>query len=139
MEDEKFNNLNQWWDFTKEKTTQLIEKGNDKDIFEYLILENLFPKAATLNEEVKPVMLDLVSTMTFDINKNVSKNKSGAINPYSIHINNFSLNHIWLIVSKGIKRGKISYESLIDYLIKKQFLVRSRFYLFGHKQRNPRF
>ena len=117
LEDEKFNKiLNQWWDFTKGKTTQLIEKGNDKDIYEYLILENLFPKAAILNEEIKPVMLDLVSTMTFDINKNVSKNKSGAINPYSIHINNFSINHIWLVVSKGIKSGKISYDSLIDYL-----------------------
>ena len=117
LEDEKVNNaLNQWWDFTKDKTTELIEKGNDKDIYGYLILENIFPKATTLNEEIKPVMLDLVSTMTFDINKNISKNKSGVINPYSIHINNFSIHHIWLVVSKGIKSGKISYESLIDYL-----------------------
>ena len=112
----KTKNSNQWCDFTKKKTTQLIEKGNDKDIYEYLILEKLLPQAATLNEEIKPVMFDLVSTMTFDINKNVSKNKSGAINPYSIHINNFSINHIWLIVSKGIKSGKISYDSLIAYL-----------------------
>jgi hypothetical protein len=117
LEDEKVNKaLNQWWDFTKEKTTQLIEKGNDKDIYGYLILENIFPKATILNEEIKPVMLDLVSTMTFDINKNISKNKSGVINPYSIHINNFSIHHILLFVSKGIKSGKISYESLIDYL-----------------------
>ena len=117
LEDEKYNKLlNQWWDSTKEKATQLIENGNAKDIYGYLILENLLPKAAVLNEEIKPVMLDLVSTMTFDINKNVSKNKSGAINSYSVHINNFSINHIWLVVSKGIKSGKISYESLIDYL-----------------------
>lgn len=117
LEDEKYNKLlNQWWDYTKEKATQLIENGNAKDIYGYLILENLLPKASVLNEEIKPVMLDLVSTMTFDINKNVSKNKSGAINSYSIHINNFSINHIWLVVSKGIKSGKISYESLIDYL-----------------------
>lgn len=117
MEDEKYNNLlNQWWDSIKAKTTQLIENGNAKDIYGYLILDNLLPKAAVLNEEVKPVMLDLVSTMTFDINKNVSKHKSGAINSYSIHINNFSINHIWLVVSKGIKNGKISFESLIDYL-----------------------
>jgi len=117
LEDEKFNKvLNQWWDFTKEKTTHLIEKGNDKDIYQYLILEKLLPKAATLNEEVKLVMLELVSSMVFDINKNVSKNKSGAINPYSIHINHFSINHIWLVVSKGIKSGKVSFESLINYL-----------------------
>jgi hypothetical protein len=117
LEDENINKaLNQWWDFIKEKITQLIEKGNDKDIYGYLILEKLLPKAATLNEEIKPVMLDFVSTIAFDINKNISKNKSGAINPYSLHINNFSIHHIWLVVSKGIKSGKISYESLIDYL-----------------------
>lgn len=117
LKDEKYNKLfNQWWDSIKEKTTQLTENGNTKDIYGYLILDNLLPKAAVLNEEIKPVMLDLVSTMTFDINKNVSKNKSGGINPYSIHINNFSINHIWLVVSKGIKSGKISCGSLIDYL-----------------------
>lgn len=117
LEDDKYNKLlNQWWDSTKEKATLLIENGNAKDIYGYLILENLLPKASVLNEEIKPVMLDLVSTMTFDINKNVSKNKSGAINSYSIHLNNFSINHIWLVVSKGIKSGKISFESLIDYL-----------------------
>jgi len=117
LEDEKYNKLlNQWWDYTKEKATHLIENGNFKDIYGYLILENLLPKASVLNEEIKSVMFDLVSTMTFDINKNISKNKSGAINSYSIHINNFSINHIWLVVSKGIKIGKISFESLIDYL-----------------------
>jgi len=117
LEDEKVNKaLNQWWDFTKEKTTQLIEKGNDKDIYGYLILENIFPKATILNEEIKPVMLELVSTIVFDINKNINKNKSGFINPYSLQIKIFSVEQIRLVFSKGIKSGKISYESLIDYL-----------------------
>lgn len=110
------NLLNKWWDFTMKKIDYLIENGIDKDIYEYLILENLFPKADILNAEIKPVILDFVSTMTFDINKNVSKNESGGIKSYSLQINNFSINHIWLVVSKGIKCGKISYESLIDYL-----------------------
>ncbi len=117
IEDEIFNKLlNQWWDSTKEETTQLIENGNAKDIYGYLILNNLLPKAALLNEEIKPDMLDLVTTMTFDINKNVRKNKSFAINVYSLYINNLSIKKIWLVVSKGIKSGKISYDSLIDYL-----------------------
>lgn len=117
LEDEKVNKaLNQWWDFTKEKTTQLIEKGNDKDIYGYLILENIFPKATILNEEIKPVMLELVSTIVFDINKNINKNKSGFINPYSLQIKIFSVEQIRLVFSNGIKSGKISYESLIDYL-----------------------
>ncbi|WP_141841370.1 DUF7380 domain-containing protein [Flavobacterium branchiophilum] len=117
LKDEKYNKLlNQWWDSIKEKATQLIENGNSKDIYGYLILDNLLPKAAVLNEEIKPVMLDLVSTMTFDINKNVSKKKSGVINPYSLHINNFTINHIGLVVSKGFKSGKISFDSLVNYL-----------------------
>lgn len=117
LNDEKINEaLNQWWDFTKKKIDYLIENGNDKEIYGYLILEQLFPKADVLKEEIRPVMLDLVSTMTFDINKNISKNKSGVINPYSIHINNFTINHIGLVVSKGFKSGKISFDSLINYL-----------------------
>jgi len=117
LKDEKINEaLNKWWDFTKKKIDYLMENGNDKEIYEYLILEQLFPKADVLKEEIRPVILDLVSTMTFDINKNASKNKSGGINPYSIHINNFSINHIGLVVSKGFKSGKISFDSLINYL-----------------------
>jgi hypothetical protein len=117
LKDEKINEaLNQLWDFTKKKIDYLMENGNDKEIYEYLILEQLFPKADVLKEEIRPVMFDLVSTMTFDINKNVNKNKSGGINPYSIHINNFSINHIWLVVLKGFKSGKISFDSLINYL-----------------------
>lgn len=117
LKDEKINEaLNQWWDFTKKKIDYLIENGNDKEIYEYLILEPLFPKANVLKEEIRPVMLDLVSTMTFDINKNISKNKSGVINPYSLHINNFTINHIGLVVSKGFKSGKISFDSLVNYL-----------------------
>jgi hypothetical protein len=117
LKDEKINEaLNQWWDFTKKKIDYVIENGNDKEIYEYLILEQLFPKADVLKEEIRPIMLDLVSTMTFDINKNISKNKTGGINPYYIHINNFSINHIGLVASKGFKSGKFSFESLINYL-----------------------
>lgn len=116
LKDEKINEaLNQWWDFTKKKIDYVIKNGNDKEIYEYLILEQLFPKADVLKEEIRPIMLDLVSTMTFDINKNISKNKTGGINPYYIHINNFSINHIGLVASKGFKSGKFSFESLINY------------------------
>ncbi|MGV3589088.1 MAG: DUF4209 domain-containing protein [Adhaeribacter sp.] len=117
LEDENIKNtLKQWWDFIKKITTQLIEKGNDKDIYGYLILEKLFPTAAILNEDINPVTLEFISTIAFDINKNISKNKSGTINRYLLHISNFSIHHIWLVVSEGIKSGKISYESLIEYL-----------------------
>jgi hypothetical protein len=117
LEDEKISNiLNEWWDNTKEQTTQLIEKGTEIDIYNYLVLTNFFPKAIILKEEIRPVTFDLISTTVFDINKNINKNKSGGISSYSIHINNFSIHHIWLVISKGIKSGKISFESCINYL-----------------------
>jgi hypothetical protein len=81
-----------------------------------LIVANIFPKAETLKEEIRPVSFDFITTTSLDINKNVNKGKSSSLNPYFIHINNFSIDHIWLVVSKGIKSGKISFESLIDYL-----------------------
>lgn len=38
LKDEKINDaLNQWWDFTKKKIDYLIENGNDKEIYGYLI------------------------------------------------------------------------------------------------------
>lgn len=117
LKDENLNNvLNECWDFTKEKVTHLIAKGNDKEIYRYLIFENFFPKAEILDQEIKPPTLDFVSTIAFDINKNIKKNKSGVMSVYFLHINNFSINHIGLVISKGIKSGKISYESLIDFL-----------------------
>jgi len=117
LKDEKFNDaISKYWDSKEQIIESIVENGNIKEIYEYMISEQLFPKADILKKQIRPVMLDLVSTMTFDINKNISKNKSGIINPYYIHIKNFSINHIGLIISKGIKSGKISYESLIDYL-----------------------
>ena len=117
LEDEKFNKvLNQWWDFTKEKTTKIVENYDSKVIYEYLILDKIFPQATVLNEKISTPIFDLFTTMSFDINKNVSKNKNSGLNPYFVHIENLSIRHIWLVISKGIKSGKISYESLIDYL-----------------------
>lgn len=117
IEDEHFNTiLNQWWDFIKAKTSKIVEKYDSKVIYEYLIVEDLFPKADKLNEEVNTPFLDLVTTIAFDINKNISKKKTSGINPYHLHISNFSVQHIWLVFSKGIKNGKISFDSLIDYL-----------------------
>lgn len=135
LNDEKINGaLNQWWDFTKNKIQLLIENRNDKEIYEYLILEKLFPKAHVLKEEIRPVTLDLVSTMAFDINKNISKNKSGLFNPYTLHINNFTINHIDLVVSKGFKSGKISFESLIEYLKNNSWYGQDFTYLDSNKE-----
>ncbi|MFV8332926.1 DUF4209 domain-containing protein [Flavobacterium sp. GSP14] len=115
--DEKINNaLNKLWKHLRSNISDLIENNDSNMIYNYLIVANIFPKAETLKEEIRPVTFDLVSTTLLDINKNVKKSKSSSLNPYFIHIDNFSIHHIWLVVSKGIKSGKISFESLIDYL-----------------------
>lgn len=117
LQDEKtIGLLKQYWEYTQKKIEFLIENGNDISIYEYLILEQLFPKADVLKEEIRPFMLDFVSSLTFDINKNISKNKSGGLNPYYLHINNFTISHIGLLFSKGFKNGLISFESLVNYL-----------------------
>lgn len=116
VKDENINKaLNQWWENLKIKITELTENKESEVIYSYLILEKILPKAETLNDEIKPAMLELVSTIVFDINKNISENKSGVLNPYFIHINNFSIQHIRLVFFEGIKNGKISFDSLIDY------------------------
>jgi len=107
--------LQKWWDSIVEKTDKLTDKLKSKDIYEYIILEKIFPKAEVLNQEVRPIMFDLVRVMTFDINKNISKKEKSGINPYFIHIQNFSIQHLGLIFSKGIKNGKISFKSLIEF------------------------
>ena len=109
--------LQAYWEALIKLTDELSEKFESKEIYEYLILDDkIFPKAPVLNEEIRPMMLDLVSVMTFDINKNVSGSKKSGLNPYFIHIQNFSIKHLWLVFVKGIKNGKLSFETLIDFL-----------------------
>jgi hypothetical protein len=109
--------LQSLWETIIKVTDEITEKGESKDIYQYIMFApNIFPKAETLNENIRPVMFDFVSVMTFDINKNVSKKERSGINPYFLYIQNFSIQHLWLVFSKGIKNGKISFESLIDFL-----------------------
>ncbi len=109
--------LQQLWEGIIKITDELTEKHPSKDIYEYIMLSlNIFPKAEVLNANVRPVMFDLVSVMTFDINKNVSGKEKIGINTYFLHIQNFSIQHLWMVFSKGIKNGKVSFESLIEFL-----------------------
>lgn len=104
------------WDTLNSFTDLLIEQYKSKEIYEYIILtDKIFPKVEVLNENIRPIMFDLCSVMNFDINKNVSHKENSGINPYFIHIQNFSIQHLRMIFSKGIKNGKISFESLIQY------------------------
>jgi hypothetical protein len=107
--------LQKWWDNLKVFITELTDKGESKDVYEYLILAKIFPKADVLDKKVKYVMADLSSTMNFDINRNVSGSENNGINLYNNYIKNHSLRHLWLIFTKGLKNQKICFESLKDY------------------------
>jgi len=107
--------LQNWYDNLKASITELTDEGESKDIYKHLILAKIFPKADVLDQKIKSVMMDLISTMSFDINRNVSDSNDTGINSYHIHIQNFSLRHLWLIFTKGLKNQKIGFESLKEY------------------------
>lgn len=98
-------------------TDDLIEKCTSSEIFEYIIISNqIFPKAESFNENNNPESFDYITVISFDINRNIRKKSPNFIDEYQIYIDNISLRYLWLIFEKGIKNGKISLQSLIDYL-----------------------
>jgi len=109
--------LRKWYDALRERTTKLVDEGSSTDIYKYLMLsKRIFPKAKVLEKKVKPVIMNLTNTMSFDINRNVSGKENSGINVYHSHIYNSSLQHLWLIFNKGSKKDKISFESLKNFL-----------------------
>lgn len=115
-EDKEYQNiLNQMTEIFKLEITYLIKKGSSIDILKFMILEDLIPEIEKLNQEKKPTILDLVTTITFDINKNITKN-TRLFNPYSIQLNLQHLPKISFLFSEGFKSGKITSEIIIDYL-----------------------
>jgi len=98
-------------------TTELTENNSSDTIFEYLICaKNLFPKASIMEEFTKPQICDLVTTITFDKNKNISVNNSKGINSYQIHFQLVTIEHLKQIFNKGQKVGKITFENLKEFL-----------------------
>ena len=109
--------LQKYFETLQNNTDKLVEVGSPNNIYEYIILHpTLFPKASDLANNYRPATLDLVSTTTFDINKNINRDLKSGINSYRLHIDNITLRHLWMIFSKGMKNEKISYKTLIDYL-----------------------
>ncbi len=115
-DDKILEKLNQYWKITSDNIKSIVTEKPSKDIYEYLIVEDFLPKPHSEEEKPKSALLDLVTTMTFDINRNINKNKSGIINSYHLHINNFTFRQISCVFLEGMKEGKITFQSLIDYL-----------------------
>lgn len=108
--------LQEWWDGIRQMTDVLVEKCSSEMLFEHLILdEALLPNADLLNNPITPATFALINVRVFDINRNVDKEKSGGVDQYDLQIKNFTIRHLWLIFSKGIKNGKIGFEQLMQY------------------------
>ncbi|APG59833.1 DUF4209 domain-containing protein [Christiangramia salexigens] len=110
--------LQKWFDTVDKFTDDLIENYSSKEIFEFIILsKDIFPSSKTYEKKIqKSPLMDLMTTMNFDINRNVSNNKNNGLNSYLIQLNNFSIRFLGMIFSKGIKCNKITSETLCDYL-----------------------
>jgi hypothetical protein len=100
-----------------DKVTDKLIEGPCESIYVFLIVQDIFPRAEQLDKVVSSVMMDLFNSMSFDLNGNVSKKKKGlGISPYHLQVQNTSWDKLWMLFLKGIKCGKISYESLVEYL-----------------------
>lgn len=108
--------LGKIWENINTNINNLIEQGESQDIYKYLMFQDLLPNAEDLNDDVKSPFLDLVSTITYDINKNINTKRSIGINSYLIHMRTLSIPQIILIFTKGIMHGKITFESFINFL-----------------------
>ena len=107
--DEYFKNIDK-------KTSELIENFSSASIYECLILgENIFPKASMLEEFYKSPIQELVTTITFDSNSNISIGNYKGFNSYQIYFNAISIQYLNQIFLKGQNNSKINYESLKDY------------------------
>ncbi len=97
-------------------TTELAQNNSSQSIYEYLIGQKIFPSANLLEKFTKPQTFDLMTTIAFDKNKNISVNNSKGFNEYQMHFQLFSSEHLRMIFHKGQENGKISFDSLKEYL-----------------------
>jgi hypothetical protein len=86
---------------------------------------------AMQNEENS--FLNFVTTLTFDINKNISQlsdnsDSNKLFNTYGERVRLVVLPFLHYIIVPGIKEGKLTFENFISFLAKHTWLGKSRFY-----------
>lgn len=120
-------------EYLKNKTAKLLEY-TPENIFGYLLTgTDIFPKKQWLIEMGKDrdsAFLDFVTTMRFDINNNVSKEKdtkdakvkAKIYQNYHLYINLTVLPLLHRIFIEGIRNGKINFASLIQFFVKNTWL-----------------
>lgn len=122
--------LKQYWNVINSMIDELIEKGTSEEIYRHIICSNrIFPKADQLGKDIRPAAFDFVHVTNFDINKNISGKQKSGLNQYNIHIDNFSIPHLSRVFFKGIKSGKLSFNSLLEFLKKNSWYGQNFTYL----------
>ncbi len=123
MDDEASKKLAEYMDARVEALLGL----KPQQIISYLLEGNdIFPSSDLLEKMVKDSsvsFLDFVTTVKFDINNNISNSENSNSNPpkeklfnaYNIYIRSCLLPYLHRIFVEGIKRGKISFESVANY------------------------
>jgi hypothetical protein len=114
--------------------SQALLKYPAEQIFGYLATcEDIFPKKAFIRESVKnqqDSFLNSIPSIKFDINKNVSKEKNGIVEKentnlyksYHFHITMSVAPLLHRIFMDGIKSGKLSYETLLKFILENTWL-----------------
>jgi len=105
------------WDQLRNFISSLIHHGTSEQIFDTLASDiGILPPAESLNEEIKSSLMELITVTNFDINRNVTSSKKAGFNTYHLFLTNFTMRSISLIFKQGFLIGKITFDSLIDYL-----------------------
>jgi hypothetical protein len=114
--------------------SQKLLEYSPEQIFTYFATsDDIFPKKVFIKERVKnqqDSFLDSITTIKFDINKNVSKEKNGIVEKENTNL--YKSYHFYIIMSvvpllhrifiDGIRNGKLSYENLVKFIFEKTWL-----------------
>lgn len=120
-------------DYLNSVTEKLLENSPEKILGGLLSGRGMFPQKKSLTEMAKNnknSFLDFVKTTRFDINKNISEDKEDdrgrertkIFENYHFYVQMMVLPLLHRIFVEGIKRGKISFKSLMDFLLKNTWL-----------------
>lgn len=130
LDDEAANELS---DYLNAKTAKLMAAAPD-DIYGYLLTgADIFPHKKWLVEMGKDrnsAFLDFVTTMRFDINNNVAREKDNKqeketekiYENYHLYLRMSVLPFLHRIFIEGIRKGKISFPTLIRFLMEHTWL-----------------
>lgn len=111
--------LDEFFETVENHIENLISDYDAEILYQYLILcPDIFPKAEQLTNNLSNVFMELVSVTTFDHNKNISGKSGGGFNVYDIMIKSTSIRQLSILFQKGFTSGKLSFETLEDYILK---------------------